>query len=412
MTTNDNTPVVKHSPLTHLRDSFSFPKKEESVSIVEYVQEQMERFDSLPFNAVDSLVLSQLAYMHLGDAVPGVEYQRHPVRIADLYKAEYFENYLDDVRDAKSNRKLLYALCASPRYRDIKVNYFIDNIDEELEKQFSAMTFILPDSKIYIAFRGTDSTIVGWKEDFNLFFQTVIPGHISAHHYIQVVANRLDGPIYVGGHSKGGNLALYSAAFADKNIQDRIVTIFNHDGPGLSPEIQQMEGYTDLNEKVETTVPQASLFGLIFATDDFQVVKSDRMGIMQHDPFSWEICGDDFIYAEGLKKGTNKLIFTLYDLMKHLDAADREVFIDTVFNIISAPGVSSFSDWPLMAIKEFDSMIDTLKNIDSQTAEKMKTVLFELAKSVGKNFFNIPDKEQIVDFITEKVVQLTKKDKA
>ena len=110
MTTNDNTPVVKHSPLTHLRDSFSFPKKEESVSIVEYVQEQMERFDSLPFNAVDSLVLSQLAYMHLGDTVPGVEYQRHPVRIADLYKAEYFENYLDDVRDAKNNRKLLYAL--------------------------------------------------------------------------------------------------------------------------------------------------------------------------------------------------------------------------------------------------------------------------------------------------------------
>ena len=98
--------------------------------------------------------------------------------------------------------------------------------------------------------------------------------------------------------------------------------------------------------------------------------------------------------------------------MKHLDAGDREVFIDTVFNIISAPGVSSFSDWPLMAIKEFDSMIDTLKNIDSQTAEKMKTVLFELAKSVGKNFFNIPDKEQIMDFITEKVIHLTKKEKA
>ena len=411
MTPNENNAMVTHSPLTHLRDSFSFPKKEESVSIVEYAQEQMEKFDSLPFNAVDSLVLSQLTYMHLGDAVPGVEYQRHPVRIADLYKAEFFENYLDDVRDAKSNRKLLYALCASPRYRDIKINYYIDNIDEELEKQFCAMTFILPDGKIYIAFRGTDSTIVGWKEDFNLFFQPVIPGHISAHHYIQTVANRLEGPIYVGGHSKGGNLALYSTAFADKAIQDRIITIYNHDGPGLSPEIQQLEGYTDLNEKVETTVPQASLFGLIFATDDFQVVKSDRMGIMQHDPFSWEIHGNDFIYAEGLKKGTNKLIFTLYDLMKHLDAGDREVFIDTVFNIISAPGVSSFSDWPLMAIKEFDSMIDTLKNIDSQTAEKMKTVLFELAKSVGRNFFNIPDKEQIMDFITEKVIHLTKKEK-
>ena len=407
----NNSEMVKENQMAELHHGFSFPKKEDSVSIIEYAQEQMERFSTLPFNAVDSLMLSQLAYMNLGKLVPGVEYQRHPVRIADLYKAEFFEDMLDEVRDAKSNRKLLNALCASPRYRDIKINYYIDNIDQELEKQFCAMTFILPDGKIYIAFRGTDSTIVGWKEDFNLFFQPVIPGHISAQHYVQTVANRLDGDIYIGGHSKGGNLALFGASFADKNIQDRIITVFNHDGPGLSPEIQQIAGYTDLSEKVETTVPQASLFGLIFATDDFLVVKSDRMGIMQHDPFSWEICGSDFIYSEELKKSSNKLVFTMYDLMKSLDSADREVFIDTVFEIISAPGVASFTEWPVMAIKKFDTMVDTLKSLDSQTADQMKTVLFELAKSVGKNFFNIPDKEQIVDFITEKLMHLTKKEK-
>lgn len=411
MTVNDNCENVKLSPIAHLKDSFSFPKKERSVSIIEYAEEQLEKFDSLPFNAVDSLILSQLAYMHLGDIVPGVEYQRHPVRIADLYRAELFENYFDDVRDAKSNRKLLNALCASPRYRDIKINYYINNIDAQLEKQFSAMTFFLPDGKIYIAFRGTDSTIVGWKEDFNLFFQPVIPGHISAQHYVQTVASRTDGEIYIGGHSKGGNLALYGATFAGEAVQQRITRIYNHDGPGLSPDILLMDGYTDLNAKVETTVPQASLFGLIFATDDFMVVKSDRMGIMQHDPFSWEICGNNFIYADKLKGGNSKVIFILYDLIKNLDPDAREVFIDTVFNVISAPGVTSFMDWPAMAVKEYDSMMETLKGIDSDTADKMKTVLLEIIKSIGKNILNLPDKEKIFDFIAEKVSSVTKKDK-
>ncbi|MBR6610458.1 MAG: DUF2974 domain-containing protein, partial [Oscillospiraceae bacterium] len=313
----------------------SLPKKEDSISIIEYAQTQMKTFDMLPFSPVDSLVLSQLAYMHLGDIVPSVEYDNPPVRIADLYKAEFFDNILNDVRDAKSNKKLLDALCCSPRYRDIKINYFIDNIDEELEKQFCAMTFILPDGRIYVAFRGTDSTIVGWKEDFNMFFRSVIPGHISAVHYIQTVADRLAGPIYVGGHSKGGNLAVFGASFAGKEIQDRIEKIFNHDGPGLSAEIQAMEGFTELNSITDTTVPKASLFGLIFSSDDYMVVKSDRMGIMQHDPFSWEISGDDFIYADGLKPNANKLVFTIYDLMKTLSREDRELFIDTVFKVTS-----------------------------------------------------------------------------
>ena len=389
----------------------SLPKKEDSISIIEYAQTQMKTFDMLPFGPVDSLVLSQLAYMHLGDIVPSVEYDNPPVRIADLYKAEFFDNILYDVRDAKSNKKLLDALCCSPRYRDIKINYFIDNIDEELEKQFCAMTFILPDGRIYVAFRGTDSTIVGWKEDFNMFFRSVIPGHISAVHYIQTVADRLAGPIYVGGHSKGGNLAVFGASFAGKEIQDRIEKIFNHDGPGLSAEIQAMEGFTELNSITDTTVPKASLFGLIFSSDDYMVVKSDRMGIMQHDPFSWEISGDDFIYADGLKPNANKLVFTIYDLMETLDEKDRELFIDTVFKVIAAPGVTSFTEWPMMAVKEFDTLIGTMKSIDEETAEKLKNVLAEFVKTLGKNMLNLPDKEKIKEFIIEKISIRNKADK-
>ncbi|MBR4036810.1 MAG: DUF2974 domain-containing protein [Oscillospiraceae bacterium] len=389
----------------------SFPKKEESISIIEYAEKQMKTFEQQPFGPVDSLVLSQLAYMNLGCIVPSVAVDDTPVRIADLYKAEFFSAILDDVRDSKSNRKLLNALCCSPRYRDIRINYFIDNIDPVAEKQFCAMTFILPDNNVYIAYRGTDATIVGWKEDFNMFFRSVIPGHISAVHYIQTVAQRLGGNIYVGGHSKGGNLAVFGASFAGKEIQDRIIKVFNHDGPGLSSEIQALKDFVNLNDVTDTTVPQASLFGLMFSSDDFMVVKSDRMGIMQHDPFSWEISGDDFIYADGLKSNANKLVFTIYDLMKNLSREDRELFIDTVFKVIASPGVSSFTEWPAMAVKEFDTLVNAMKSIDETTAEKLKSVMAEFVKTLGKNILNLPDKDKIKEFITEKVNSIGKKDK-
>ncbi len=410
MIENSINTATENTENNHL--DFSVLKKDDSISIIEYAETQMQTFDQLPFGPVDSLVLSQLAYMHLGGIVPSVEFDNPPVRVADLYKAEFFDAILDDVRDAKSNRKLLNALCCSPRYRDIKINYFIDNIDPVAEKQFCAMTFILSDGTLYIAYRGTDSTIVGWKEDFNMFFRSVIPGHISAVHYIQTVASRLDGKIYIGGHSKGGNLAVFGASFAGEEIQSRIIKVFNHDGPGLSAEIQAMDGFTDLNHITDTTVPQASLFGLMFSSDDYMVVKSDRMGIMQHDPFSWEISGDDFIYAESLKPNANKLVFTIYDLMKTLSPEDRELFIDTVFKVISSPGVTSFTEWPIMAIKEFDILIDTMKSIDEETSEKLKIVLAEFIRTLGKNILNLPDKEKIKEFISEKIITRIKNDKA
>ena len=151
------------------------------------------------------------------------------------------------------------------------------------------------------------------------------------------------------------------------------------------------------------------MFGLIFSSDDYMVVKSDRMGIMQHDPFSWEISGEDFIYADGLKPNANKLVFTIYDLMKTLSREDRELFIDTVFKVIAAPGVTSFTEWPLMAVKEFDTLIGTMKSIDEETADKLKNVVAEFVKTLGKNMLNLPEKEKIKEFIMDKVSVIGKK---
>ncbi|MBQ3008587.1 MAG: DUF2974 domain-containing protein, partial [Oscillospiraceae bacterium] len=365
----------------------------EAVSIIEYAETEMATFFQKKFSVVDSLVLSQMAYMNFGSIVPGVDCENRAVAVSGLYKAEYFEGYVADTMMPKKNRQLLNALCASPRFRDVKINYYTESTDDVDEKQFCAMTFFLPTGETYVAYRGTDTTINGWKEDFNLFFLDTIPGQISAAGYLETVAGRTEGPLYVGGHSKGGNLAMYAASFVKKNIQDRIIKVFNHDGPGLTPGAIAKPEYSDMTEKMNITLPHSSVIGLIFCQGNYSVVSSGRIGILQHDPFSWEIIKGSFVYEKEVKPGANKLIDAVYELMDKLDGKDRELFIDTVFEIIYSAGATTFSDFPAMAIRSRDNIMATMRNIEPETADKVKSVIAELIKTVAKKAFTLPDNE-------------------
>lgn len=369
-------------------------KKIQPITIVEYAENCMRKFDELSFNVVDSLILSQLSYMNIGCIVPYMsENEEKNVKISSLYKAEYFAEMTEKARDPLSNRKLLNAICASPRYRDIEINYYTCVIDDSMEKQFSAVTFFIPDGNIYIAYRGTDTTIVGWKEDFNMAFEPVVPSHISAVEYLKNVAKKTDRNLYIGGHSKGGNLALFAAAFSGSEIQKRIVKVYNHDGPGLSSEIRKSKQYVDLSDKTETTLPEASIFGLIFNSGDYKVVQSKRLGIMQHDPFSWEIMDNDFIYAEEVTHASSGITDITQELLDSLSEEDREIFVDSVYKIIRSSGAKSVVDWPIM-VKEFDRMINTAIELDDKTEETIKKVISESIKVLGKHILNWPDEEK------------------
>jgi len=269
----------------------------------------------------------------------------------------------------------------------------VDSSDEKEEKQFCAMTFFLPTGQVYVAYRGTDTTINGWKEDFNLFFLDTIPGQRAALKYLETVAARTSRPLYVGGHSKGGNLAMYAGSFASKEIQDRIVRVFNHDGPGLTKGAMNKSDFSDIGSKMNITLPRSSVVGLIFCHGNYTVVKSDRIGIMQHDPFSWQIDDGDFIYYREVKSGANQLTDTVYELMETLDEKDRELFIDTVFEIIYSAGATSFNDFPAMAFHSRDKVMEAVKSIDEATADKMKNVISELIKIVARKSFRIPENE-------------------
>ncbi len=377
-------------------------------SVIEYAQLNFDLLTDRPFSPVDSLILSQMAYMDFGGDVPGFYENRESVTLQSLYRAEKFEDYTKCTYVPANNRRLLAAVCANPRFRDIKINYFLKSYDGKQEKQFAAITFFLPTGEMYVAFRGTDSTITGWKEDFNMFYMDTIPGQLQAVDYLKKAMDKNNCPVIVGGHSKGGNLALYSASFIDKERNGRIVKVYNHDGFGITKNQLERRDYIDMEEKTDTTVPYASIIGQIFTNGIYTVVASRGISIWQHDPFTWEVKDGCFVREKKIKGSRSGLIDAVYEVMETLEAEDRELFVDTVFEFINSIGAEKFGEVIALSLKRRDKVIRTMKSIEPDTREKVKNVLGELIKLTLKKSFVPGDGENGIISGTLNVISGTK----
>ncbi|HPP36875.1 MAG TPA: DUF2974 domain-containing protein [Clostridiales bacterium] len=339
------------------------------MNIIDYAETQMERFESAGFNLVDSLVLSQFVYINLNGIVPGLTDSGTPVRIGDLLKAEIIPHMLENVRDPKSNHRLLLALGMSPRFRDIRMYGFSDTLSITEQKQFAAVTFLLDDKTAYIAYRGTDATIAGWKENFNMAFIYPVPAQQEGAAYMNAVAERFPHhALMAGGHSKGGNIAVYSAMECDPAVQDRIVGIYSHDGPGFKDEIFTSEKYANIKSKIHKTLPQSSLIGMLLQHhEDYVVVESRQFWIMQHDPFSWVVSNGDFQYRQGITGGAKHIDTVINQWIASLDDEKRELFVTTIYKVIESMGVVKFSDFNGDWYKKAVSAMETIRGIDTET---------------------------------------------
>lgn len=338
-----------------------------------------------PFGSVDSLILSQLAYINFEGIVPGPAEVSKSVRIADCLKAESFTSMLFETRDPKNNKRLLQAVAASPRFRDIRMSSFVSEFDTVSEKQFSAVTYILPESTEYIAFRGTDDTLIGWKEDFNMAFVYPVPSQKRALEYLLDISQRLSGKLIIGGHSKGGNLAVYSALAAPQSVQRRILRIYDHDGPGFKEGVLETEGYLRIEDRIEKTVPQSSIIGMLLeGHKKYTVVESSRFGVMQHDPFSWKVSGDGFVTAEEVSDGAKYMNRTIRDWLNSLSQDEREKFADLLFSVLDAGDAKTFSEITQEWRKNFFAIFTAIRGADPE----MKKFIGELVKDFGVLLFH------------------------
>ena len=307
-----------------------------------YLSRAFDTFDERGLSDVDSLVLSCLSYFrYQGDAVRSPE--GAPLR--DLFRAEWLEAMTHGLWDPEGLARLLALVAASPRFRDLRVSDYVDDFDEAVEKQFSACALRLPGGGAYVSFRGTDNTLVGWKEDFNMAFETGVPSQYAAMVYLGRVAPSIEGPLYLGGHSKGGNLAVCAAARCPAAIAARVVRVFSHDGPGFTEEALADELWKERSGLVSKTVPRSSVIGMLFERqEDYAVVGSSTAGLTQHDPFSWVVEGEDFVRQEGLGRGASFVDKGLNEWIASMTRAEREGFVETLFSVLNAAGEDTFAD--------------------------------------------------------------------
>ncbi len=319
-----------------------------SGNMLSYVWRHLEPFTERGLCPVDSLVLSWLAYTQLPAEAEqaGLNlcgWQGMPLR--ELYRAEYFHHYYAGLLGEADSLRLLTAVAASPRFRDLPVVGYRECTDWQAQKQFAAMTFRLLPNLSYVAFRGTDASLVGWKEDFNLAFCCPVPSQSEAVAYLEEVAAQIDGELLVGGHSKGGNLAVYAAASAPEAVQARVTQVCSHDGPGFLPEFLQTESYARIVDKISKTVPQSSVVGLLLEDQEHpQVVRSKKSLIWQHDPFSWVVEGCDFAYVDSLAPAARLVDSTLTAWLSDRSPKERERFIDALYTVLETVGAQTTQD--------------------------------------------------------------------
>ena len=296
-----------------------------------------------PPNAVDALVFSALSYIHYSGELESSFSARVPLQKA---AADFLE--LKDCSTrirVKRDIELLKAAADSVRFGTCFLTRYMERSVPERETQFAAVCFFLDDGSAFLAFRGTDDTLIGWKEDFNMSFQDSVPAQRLALGYLKSFADDFLVPLRLGGHSKGGNLAVFAAAGVSEDIQKRILSVYNNDGPGFTEKMIRDPGYIRIVPKIKTFVPQSSVIGMLLEHEEpYIVVRSNQVSLLQHEIYSWEIIGKKFVEMEEITADSRFLNLTIKNWIADMTLEERNVLVDAMFDLLASGDVDSALD--------------------------------------------------------------------
>lgn len=359
-------------------------------NIVDFVKSNIRNFEEQPLSQVDSLVLSAVSYFRLPKEMTDVE---KPLSFRDMLMAEHLDYMLSSVYNPPQSRELIFALAASPRYRSLRLVSYKTAFDQEQEKQFAGVTFINESQVMpfgYVAYRGTDSTLVGWKEDFNMAFQHPVPAQEDGEAYLREMMGKYSNThFYVGGHSKGGNVAVYSSVKVSalgKEYANRIVNVFSHDGPGFNEEFLGSEEYSACSKKILKTVPQSSVIGMIMESqENYQVVKSNGFSLWQHDFFTWEVLGDDFVTEKALDRSATIFDKGLNQWLASYTVDDRSRFIDRMYDIFQKSGVETTRELKANYKDTLPKVYKAAKDLPEQERKFLASVIRALGREALRN---------------------------
>ena len=338
------------------------------------------------FNEIDNLILSRFSYFPFDKIIK----ENEVVTIKEL--SERFKK--QDIRKLpilwKDDVDLFPLMGESERFGKLLATKYINKIDQEQEKQFAAITVLMPDNTIFVSYRGTDNTIVGWKEDLNMSFKSHIASQISAKKYLEIIAQEYpDKKIRIGGHSKGGNVAVYAATFVNKEIKDRIINVYNNDGPGFCEDVIKTAEYQEIMPKTHTYIPQSSIIGrLMNHKEKYTIIESTQKGIMQHDLYSWQILGKEFITLPNVTNESEFIDKTIKEWLENVEPAKREQVINVIFEILNSTDAQTTKELRKNLFSNIKVILEKYKNIDPETKEMIAQTANALIKIVKNNLKN------------------------
>lgn len=399
-------------------------------NIIDYAREEQRSFEELPFNEVDALILAQLAYEDIPRLVPALDDERnmygtfrgrmhhfpmdrHNLRQSAkaLLRAPFSAitlKQMDEVlhggadsacqhqvhavnfTDPAIMHSFVRTVAANPRFSGLRVGAFAERFDTDEQTQTAALTFLLSDGTLVLSFRGTDDSLVGWKEDFNMAFQYPVPAQRMAADYICAVAKLWPGDMILTGHSKGGNSAVYAAMNAPAKIRKRIAAVYSLDGPGFPEHVVTSEPYLSTVSKVHKIVPDSSIIGMVLETPEpCVVVKADCEGLMQHFAFAWQVDGDAFVRVDDIAPSSHEFNSSFNRWMTGLSREEREHAVDALFQVVHASGATTFSGLIASMPLSLPSMIGAIVGLTPDERKHLMEAMRMLAAAATARNRNI-----------------------
>lgn len=319
-------------------------------NMMNYVQEfGKDSFDERPFSEIDALVLTELGYSPLEEIASSDMSGKEFSTIEEIahYMGENAERLLRDnpMMITQERVDLTQEIGKAKRYQSLKFFGMKSEVDSDITKQFAAFTVEIKPNVRIVIYRGTDETLIGWKEDFMMTYSPIIPAHKDAKEYLEQQAKLFDGEILLSGHSKGGNLALYAASTQEKEVQSRLGKIFCFDSPGLHRSILEMEGYHAVVPLAMRYIPQDALVGLLLESEiPYVIVKSNAFAALQHSALTWEIENGQFVTMDHLTKNSQLNDQTFKKWTEEVSDEELELFWDVFFELLFTIGLDTIND--------------------------------------------------------------------
>ena len=356
-------------------------------TILDYLREYGDySLEEKPFSDVDSLVISQLAYLKFDGIVPGPEEKRPPVSLQEIAAHADYDHLYADERYRRDNTALFMGALNGRRFGNLHLWNYVNLIEPERESQFSAVVCGFSGGLTYVVFRGTDENMVGWKEDLNLAFSEPVPGQLRSVPYLEQAARTIEGGFFVGGHSKGGNLAVYAAMYCEPAVRERIERIYDHDGPGFRPEVRQQGAWQEIEGRIHKTVPRSSMVGmLLYADIAYRVVESKTIGLAQHNPYTWLVKEDDFRLADEIRPGRRFVDQTLNEWILSLDQEQMHIFVDTLYGVVQASETDNLIDFTAHWVQNVQKIGRAISEVDEETAKVVMQIMRALFETVSRH---------------------------